>query len=87
MTYGVRPWGVFAILFVGLIAGWLAGLITGGRGMGIIGDIIVVVATNTLRTLYRLSHPLFHYKCPRWFFRDFAPVEVSTLYLKNRASR
>lgn len=28
-------------LIVGLISGWLAGVITGGRGFGIIGDIIV----------------------------------------------
>jgi uncharacterized membrane protein YeaQ/YmgE (transglycosylase-associated protein family) len=33
--------GILAFLFVGLVAGWLAGQITSGRGFGIIGDIIV----------------------------------------------
>jgi uncharacterized membrane protein YeaQ/YmgE (transglycosylase-associated protein family) len=32
------------ILFVGLIAGWLAGKIVRGTGFGIIGDIVVGVA-------------------------------------------
>ncbi len=34
---------IFAFLFLGLLAGWLAGVITGGRGFGILGDIIVGV--------------------------------------------
>ena len=33
--------GILVILFVGLIAGWLAGKIVRGTGFGIIGDIIV----------------------------------------------
>jgi uncharacterized membrane protein YeaQ/YmgE (transglycosylase-associated protein family) len=32
------------ILFVGLIAGWLAGKIVRGTGFGIIGDILVGIA-------------------------------------------
>jgi len=32
--------GTLAFLFVGLIAGWLAGLITSGRGFGVVGDIV-----------------------------------------------
>jgi uncharacterized membrane protein YeaQ/YmgE (transglycosylase-associated protein family) len=35
--------GVIAFLVVGLIAGWLAGVITRGRGLGLIGDIILGV--------------------------------------------
>jgi len=31
------------VLFIGLIAGWLAGLILKGRGFGIIGNLIVGV--------------------------------------------
>jgi uncharacterized membrane protein YeaQ/YmgE (transglycosylase-associated protein family) len=47
------PWGFFmslsnetllVILFVGLIAGWLAGKIVRGTGFGIIGDILVGIA-------------------------------------------
>ena len=32
---------IIVILFVGLVAGWLAGKIVRGTGFGIIGDIIV----------------------------------------------
>jgi uncharacterized membrane protein YeaQ/YmgE (transglycosylase-associated protein family) len=34
----------FVILFVGLVAGWLAGKIVRGTGFGIIGDILVGIA-------------------------------------------
>ena len=34
---------ILAFFLVGLIAGWLAGVITGGRGFGILGDVIVRV--------------------------------------------
>jgi uncharacterized membrane protein YeaQ/YmgE (transglycosylase-associated protein family) len=33
--------GLLVILFVGLIAGWLAGKVVRGTGFGIIGDIVV----------------------------------------------
>jgi uncharacterized membrane protein YeaQ/YmgE (transglycosylase-associated protein family) len=36
--------GLLVILFVGLIAGWLAGKIVRGTGFGIVGDIIVGIA-------------------------------------------
>jgi uncharacterized membrane protein YeaQ/YmgE (transglycosylase-associated protein family) len=35
---------ILVILFVGLIAGWLAGKIVQGTGFGIIGDILVGIA-------------------------------------------
>ncbi|MDB5611957.1 MAG: hypothetical protein JWP25_8857 [Bradyrhizobium sp.] len=35
---------LLVILFVGLVAGWLAGKIVRGSGFGIIGDILVGVA-------------------------------------------
>jgi uncharacterized membrane protein YeaQ/YmgE (transglycosylase-associated protein family) len=35
---------LIVILFVGLVAGWLAGKIVRGTGFGIIGDILVGVA-------------------------------------------
>ncbi len=35
---------ILVILFVGLIAGWLAGRIVRGTGFGIIGDILVGIA-------------------------------------------
>ena len=37
----LSPGGVIAWLVVGLIAGWLAGLMMKGGGYGILGDIIV----------------------------------------------
>ena len=33
--------GLIVILFVGLVAGWLAGKIVRGAGFGIIGDILI----------------------------------------------
>ena len=33
--------GLLVILFVGLIAGWLAGKVVRGAGFGIIGDIVI----------------------------------------------
>jgi uncharacterized membrane protein YeaQ/YmgE (transglycosylase-associated protein family) len=37
----LEPGGIFAWLVVGLIAGWLAGLVMKGGGFGLIGDMIV----------------------------------------------
>jgi uncharacterized membrane protein YeaQ/YmgE (transglycosylase-associated protein family) len=36
--------GILVILFVGLVAGWLAGKIVRGTGFGIIGDVVVGIA-------------------------------------------
>jgi uncharacterized membrane protein YeaQ/YmgE (transglycosylase-associated protein family) len=36
--------GLLVVLFVGLVAGWLAGKIVRGTGFGIIGDILVGIA-------------------------------------------
>jgi len=35
---------ILVILFVGLIAGWLAGKIVRGTGFGLIGDLVVGIA-------------------------------------------
>jgi uncharacterized membrane protein YeaQ/YmgE (transglycosylase-associated protein family) len=35
---------LIVILFVGLVAGWLAGKIVRGAGFGIVGDIVVGIA-------------------------------------------
>ncbi|MGY8664491.1 GlsB/YeaQ/YmgE family stress response membrane protein [Bradyrhizobium sp. UFLA05-109] len=35
---------IIVILFVGLVAGWLAGKVVRGSGFGIIGDIVVGIA-------------------------------------------
>ena len=35
---------IIVILFVGLVAGWLAGKIVRGTGFGIIGDILIGIA-------------------------------------------
>lgn len=33
--------GILSWIFVGLIAGWLAGVVMKGRGYGILGDILI----------------------------------------------
>jgi uncharacterized membrane protein YeaQ/YmgE (transglycosylase-associated protein family) len=43
--------GILVILFVGLIAGWLAGKVVRGTGFGIIGDIVVGIAGALVASL------------------------------------
>ena len=43
--------GIIVILFVGLVAGWLAGKIVRGTGFGIIGDILVGIAGALISSL------------------------------------
>ena len=43
--------GILVILFVGLVAGWLAGKIVRGTGFGIIGDILVGIAGALIASL------------------------------------
>ena len=43
--------GILVILFVGLVAGWLAGKIVRGTGFGIIGDIIVGIGGALLASV------------------------------------
>jgi uncharacterized membrane protein YeaQ/YmgE (transglycosylase-associated protein family) len=42
---------ILVILFVGLVAGWLAGKIVQGTGFGIIGDIVVGIVGAFISTL------------------------------------
>ena len=42
---------IIVILFVGLVAGWLAGKIVRGTGFGIVGDILVGIAGAFISTL------------------------------------
>ena len=42
---------LIVILFVGLVAGWLAGKIVRGTGFGIIGDILVGIAGALIASL------------------------------------
>jgi uncharacterized membrane protein YeaQ/YmgE (transglycosylase-associated protein family) len=37
----LEPGGIIAWIVVGLIAGWLAGVIMKGGGFGVVGDIVV----------------------------------------------
>ena len=43
--------GILVILFVGLVAGWLAGKIVRGTGFGIVGDILVGIAGALVASL------------------------------------
>ena len=50
--------GIIVILFVGLVAGWLAGKIVRGTGFGIIGDILVGIAGAFIAALVpETRHP------------------------------
>jgi uncharacterized membrane protein YeaQ/YmgE (transglycosylase-associated protein family) len=42
---------IIVILFVGLVAGWLAGKIVRGAGFGIIGDILIGIAGALVASL------------------------------------
>jgi len=42
---------ILVILFVGLVAGWLAGKVVRGTGFGIIGDVIVGIAGALIASL------------------------------------
>jgi uncharacterized membrane protein YeaQ/YmgE (transglycosylase-associated protein family) len=42
---------IIVILFVGLVAGWLAGKIVRGAGFGIIGDIVIGIVGAFIATL------------------------------------
>ena len=42
---------LLVIIFVGLVAGWLAGKIVRGTGFGIIGDILVGIAGALIASL------------------------------------
>jgi uncharacterized membrane protein YeaQ/YmgE (transglycosylase-associated protein family) len=42
---------ILVILFVGLVAGWLAGQIVRGTGFGIIGDILVGIVGALIASL------------------------------------
>ncbi len=37
----MRIEGVLVLLVIGLIAGWLAGIVMKGKGYGIVGDIVI----------------------------------------------
>ncbi len=55
--------GILSWIVVGLIAGWLAGLIVRGAGYGLIGDIIVGVIGGVLggwiaSYFFHIPHPL-----------------------------
>jgi uncharacterized membrane protein YeaQ/YmgE (transglycosylase-associated protein family) len=52
--------GILSWIVVGLLAGWLAGLVTKGRGYGCIGDIIVGVVGGLLGGW--LASVIFHVK-------------------------
>ena len=43
--------GILVVLFVGLVAGWLAGKIVRGAGFGIIGDIAIGIVGALIASL------------------------------------
>jgi uncharacterized membrane protein YeaQ/YmgE (transglycosylase-associated protein family) len=49
---------ILVILFVGLVAGWLAGKIVRGAGFGIIGDIVVGIVGALIAGLIGFNVPV-----------------------------
>ena len=41
LAVSLQPGGIIAWIIIGLVAGWLAGVIMPGKGFGLLGDIIV----------------------------------------------
>jgi len=41
LAAALQPGGIIAWLVIGLVAGWLAGVIMPGKGFGLIGDLII----------------------------------------------
>lgn len=41
LAAALNPGGIIAWIVIGLVAGWLAGVIMPGRGFGLIGDLII----------------------------------------------
>ncbi|HVU70711.1 MAG TPA: GlsB/YeaQ/YmgE family stress response membrane protein [Ktedonobacteraceae bacterium] len=41
LAAALNPGGIIAWIIIGIVAGWLAGVIMPGRGFGLIGDLIV----------------------------------------------
>jgi len=41
LAAALNPGGLIAWLFIGLVAGWLAGVIMPGKGFGLLGDLII----------------------------------------------
>ena len=41
LAAALMPGGIIAWIVIGLVAGWLAGIIMPGKGFGLIGDLVV----------------------------------------------
>jgi uncharacterized membrane protein YeaQ/YmgE (transglycosylase-associated protein family) len=41
LATALNPGGIIAWIVIGLLAGWLAGVVMPGRGYGLVGDLIV----------------------------------------------
>lgn len=41
LAAALNPGGIIAWIVIGLVAGWLAGVIMPGRGFGLVGDLII----------------------------------------------
>ena len=68
--------GILAFLLVGLIAGWLAGMAMGGRGYGVLGNIVVGVIGAVLGGLSALFLlvPIDYQQVGRWGYLGVSAV-------------
>lgn len=54
--------GILSWIVVGLIAGWLTGMVMRGRGYGIVGDVIIGIVGGLIGGF--LAGALFHVRHP-----------------------
>ncbi len=56
LAAALNPGGLIAWLFIGLVAGWLAGVIMPGKGFGLLGDLIIgLVGFSTSTGVYSVQ--------------------------------
>lgn len=85
---------LLVILFVGLVAGWLAGQIVWGSGFGLIGDLIIVrflrrrVCSSRRSAVLRKRRGNLHCTEPRAASSDYGDLlEVVAATLSTRHGR
>ena len=76
--FDLRPGGLFAWLLVGLLAGWIAGMITQREGFGCIGNIAIGVVGAFLGALIL---ELLDFQGTVGFIRSVAVATVGAVIL------
>ena len=64
---------LLVILFVGLVAGWLAGQVVRGTGLGIIGDIVVGIIGAFIGSWLLPATGFMSFWAPAYWLRSSMP--------------